>query len=220
MHLTKKCKTPIAIILAMGVAWFIIKTIFTITPLALLAITTAYLALFITFYISDREMRQWFRKNEILFMILAAIGLPTFLFFYQIVGDASEKDYKYEISLKEENNRNISHLKSIVHDLPHDKNTLFWRDFSLSSYQQYWDYISLNYSQECKNLYAAMTINLGEINNINNSRRALAVTRAGFISELQKSAESLDGTFRESMLGNASSTLGIAHEIIKGCQKF
>jgi hypothetical protein len=110
---------------------------------------------------------------------------------------------KYEVSLAEENNRNNSHLASIIADLKNNSNTIFWRDFSLDAYKQYWEYIHLTKSQDCKNKYAELTISLGVLNNINKMRQQLILIPNSFYLE---------------MLKNASSTKPILDFIIGNCQ--
>lgn len=170
-------------------------------------------------YLFESRSRGWLQRHEIFFVILGVV-VPIMLFFWQMASDESQKYYKYEISLKETNNRNIGHLKSIVHDLPNDKDVAFWRNFSLTSYYEYWDYMAKNYSQECKNLYAEMAIALGVLNELNNARRDLLIARAAISTEQHWRAEKLNLSLVGHMIDTASSTLPIAYSIVGKCQQF
>lgn len=153
-------------------------------------------------YLSYINKTDWINKHQS-FITIISILIPIILFCWQQATDKTSTYLKYEISLIEENNRNISHLQSITNDLKNNSRTVFWRDFSTDKYKQYWDYIYLNYSQDCKNLYANLTIQLDVLNKINQIRRELML---------------VTNNLHEQMLHAASTTQPIFNNIISKCQ--
>lgn len=153
-------------------------------------------------YLSFKNKTEWVNKH-VTFLAFIGILIPIILFFWQDIATESRQRLNYEIAIKEENNRNYSHLQSIATDLRQDPNTTFWRDFSIKSYTEFWSYIHLNKSQECKNLYANLTIQLGILNNINRMRQQLIL---------------LPNNLFKQMLEAASSTIPIMDAIIVKCQ--
>ncbi len=186
--------------------WFtkyIIIYLLNIPAINLLWLLTVYALWLITFYIYFKTGgSKWLEKHQIFLAILAII-IPILLFFLQDSMQTVNSFKKYEVSLKEENNRNDSHLQSVISDLTNDSKTVFWRDFSVRSYVEFWDYIHLNKSQECKDLYAALTIQLGVLNNINRMRQELILIPNNLYKE---------------MLDAASSTKPILDSIVSKCQ--
>lgn len=159
-------------------------------------------------YLSYTKSTDWINAHQAFLAVLGVL-IPVILFSWQQVVNESNVFWKHEVSIKEEDNRNSRHLQNIITDLAQDSNTVFWEDFSVDSYRQYWDYIHLNYSQDCKNLYAALTVQLGIINTINKMRRDLILipTRILPVNLSQK------------MLETASSTQPILNRIIGNCQR-
>jgi hypothetical protein len=182
---------------------FVVFRLVNAPPIAFLRLLIIYTLWIITIYIfsETREIR-WLKKHQTFLAILAVI-LPIMLFFLQNSIETINSFKKYEGFLKEENNRNSSHLESIINDLSNDSGTIFWRDFSTRSYVEFWDYIHWHKSQECKDLYATLTIQLDILNNINRMRQELILIP----NELYKN-----------MLNNASSTKPILDSIVNKCQ--
>lgn len=147
---------------------------------------------------------EWINRHQA-FLAVLGILIPIILFWWQQAANESKLFMSREVSLNEENNRNINHLQDIIASLKNDPKTIFWRDFSTDKYKQYWDYIHLNYSQECKNLYANITIQLDVLNNINKMRRELLL---------------IPNDFYKDMLKFASNTEPIFDDIVRKCQKF
>jgi len=116
-------------------------------------------------YLSHKELIEKFNKHQV-FIIILGVFLPIFLFSLQLAINDKDLFLKQLASLKEDNNRNSDYLKSVNNDIKNDKYVIFWKSFSTDNYKGYWSYISLNYSQECKNLYADLTQRFDILNNI------------------------------------------------------
>lgn len=149
----------------------------------------------------------WLEKHQG-FLVLVSILLPVILFFWQQARNESDLFFKKEVILKETNNRNNFHLQNVITDLRKNPEVIFWRNFSVSAYEEHWDYIHLNYLQECKDLYAGLTDGLNVLNDMNEKRRNLAYTRENVPIEL---------SFK--MLENASTTQKVLMDIVGKCQK-
>ena len=97
----------------------------------------------------------------------------------------------------------------IKNNLEQNSNSVFFREFSLASYNEHWHYIHLNYTQPCKDLYAALTINLGALNNMSRLRQELIL----------KPNNELPIDLPKMMLELASTTKPILDSIVGGCQQ-
>lgn len=177
---------------------------------SLFLISTIYVLWIVTLYVylESKGLGNWLNKHQV-FITFLGVVFPIMLFFFHDSVQSITEFKKYEVVLKEENSRNITHLESIVTDLTRDPSTIFWRDFYIDSYKQYWDYIHLNYSQECKNLYAELTIGLGLLNNMNQTRRELIL--------VQSKVPPVNLT--NDMIRSASGTRAVLVDIIAKCQK-
>ena len=158
----------------------------------------------------------WVNRHNV-FINLFSIFVAVFLFAWQQsindrneLGKVQNELLGYEVSLKEENNRNNSHLESILADLPPNDNVMFWRDFSTKSYVELWKYIHLYKSQDCKNLFMALTVDLDVLNNINKMRREVAL--------LPLTKVLLQSQVNRAMIDAASSTKPVLDKIIGRCQ--
>lgn len=192
-----------ALIFELWLTQFIIEYLLIIGPFYFLWLLVVYTLWLTTFYIFFQKSSSNFLEKHQAFLAVLAIIFPITLFFLQDSIQTIQSYRKYEVSLKEENNRNYSHLQSIINDLSKNPYTVFWRDFSLRSYVELWDYIHLNKSQDCKDLYATLTIKLGILNNINRMRQELTL---------------VPNNLYEAMLDEASSTKPILDKIIGQCQ--
>ncbi len=173
-----------------------------------------YIIFFVVLYVSF--FKRWKEKiNEhTVFISALGVAIPVLLFFLQLTINSSEQFIKqegllkeqfvkYEVLLKEENNRNSDHLKSIITDLSRDPYTIFWRDFSVDNYIQHWDHIQFTKSQDCRNLYATLTVNLNSLNNTNKMRQQLIL---------------IPNNLYKDMLKGAYETKPVLDEIIGKCQ--
>lgn len=189
---------------ALLIAQLFLRFLLRISPLRFFWLILYYTTFLILSYIylSYKNKISWVNRHAI-FLTFLGILIPIILFLWQQVATESRVFLNYEVAIKEENNRNNSYLQSIITDLSNDPNTVFWRDFSLRSYTELWNYIHLNKSQECKDLYATLTIQLGVLNNINRMRQELIL---------------VPNNLYDQMLDTASSTKPILDLIVGKCQ--
>lgn len=175
--------------------------------------------LFIIFYIYFvlAQKSAWLEKHQG-FIVMLGILISIILFFrQQSLGEKDlllkERDLflKQTSFLKEDNERNNRHLSSVVNDIKNDPYVIFWRNFYTDNYKEYWSYISLNYSQDCKNLYADLTLSFDGLNNMIKTRNDLLI-KPGFI---QMSIEKLN----TDIMSGASGANLVLNEIIGKCQQ-
>jgi len=136
--------------------------------------------------------------------------LTVFLFSFQQALNEKDLFFKQSSFLREDNNRNNYHLQSIITDIKNYPFTIFWKNFSTDNYKEYWNYISLNYNQYCKNLYADLTMGFDILNNMINTRNNLII-KPGFI-QVDVKKLNLD------IIDSASSTVPVLNEIVGKCQ--
>jgi hypothetical protein len=166
--------------------------------------------LFICIYLYlDYIIIEKINKNQSLIVILGVL-ITIFLFSFQQVLNEKKLFIEQLAFLKEDNNRNNYHIKSIFTDIKNNPYVIFWRNFYTDNYKEYWDYISSNYSQNCKDLYADLTMRFDILNNIIKTRNDLLI-KPGFI---QMDISKLNGVVSEA----ASSTMPVLDEIINKCQ--
>ena len=200
------------IIFAPWIAGLIEIWLLGIDSFRLLYLLILYAFLFIIFFIFLILIKKtvWLEKHQG-FIVALGVLIPTILFFWQQSLERKDLFMRQATSLAEENNRNNDHLASVKTDLTNDRFVLFWRNFSTNSYKEYWSYIHLHYSQECKNLYADLTIRLDSLNNMIETRNNLVI-EPGFI---QIDIEHLNSE----IIKAASNTQPILNEIIGRCQQ-
>ncbi|MDD2730697.1 MAG: hypothetical protein PHW33_01070 [Candidatus Portnoybacteria bacterium] len=200
------------IFLALIISNFTVSWLLSMNYFELLYFLVLYALLFIIVYLYFVLVirARWFKKAQGLIIVLGVM-IPIILFSWQQCLNEKDIFLKQAVSLAEENNRNSDHLKSVETDIKNDKYVLFWRNFSTNSYKEYWSYIHLKYSQECKNLYADLTIKLDNLNDMIQTRNDLLI-RPGFI---QMSIEKLN----TDIMDGASKTDPILNKIISECQQ-
>ncbi|OGW84818.1 MAG: hypothetical protein A3A81_07960 [Omnitrophica bacterium RIFCSPLOWO2_01_FULL_45_10b] len=153
-------------------------------------------------YLANFKSTEWINRHHV-FITVLSILIPITLFSWRQVQSGNEKLLQSEVVLKEENSRNIEQLRLIVEG-NEDPATIYWMDFSTRAYKEKWDYIHLNQSQDCKNLYATLTLQLDALNKINETRRALVL---------------IPNDFHSQFLLGASLTIPMLNEIVSKCQR-
>lgn len=194
------------------IAAFIENRLFDMSSFQLLYFLIFYVLLFLIIYTLLILLKKaiWLEKHQGLIVVLGIL-MPIILFLWQQSLENKDLFLKQAVSLAEENNRNSEHLRSVKTDLNNDKYVLFWRNFSTTSYKEYWSYIHLHYSQKCKNLYADLTVSFDCLNNIIQTRNDLLL-RPGFIPI---NIERLNGE----IIKGASSSESVLNKIIGECQQ-
>lgn len=178
-----------------------VLSLFTLREIVNLLVVYAITGIFLYFLVSA-ETRAKIRNHQGLVTIVGIL-VPVIMLLSQSATNLEREYIKKEVLLKEENNRNNSHLRSIITDLSRDPGTIFWRDFSVDNYKIYWDHIQFTKSPICRDLYASLTIQFGILNNINQLRQRLLL---------------MPNRMNEVMLSAASSTLPILDRVVGECQ--
>jgi hypothetical protein len=196
-------KLLISFIFSLMTIWLLRDLLNQVNSLQIYNLLLYYSLIIICFYILLSKNQKKIINDHQAFFAVIGLLIPVVLFFSQLTNEQVDQFYKIEAILKEENNRNYPHLQSIVTDLSRDPNTTFWENFSTDSYKNYWYYINFNKSQDCKNLYADLTVGLDIINNVNKMRQQLILT---------------PNNLYKTMLSQASSTLPVLSLIVSKCQ--
>lgn len=161
-------------------------------------------------YLAYTQKAAYLEKHQGVIVVLGIL-ISIILFFYQQYLIDKDLFLKQTSVIKEDNERNSRHLNSVINDVKNDPYVIFWRNFYTENYKNYWSYISLNYSQNCKNLYADLTLRFDGLNNMIRTRNDLLI-KPGFI---QMSIEKIN----TDIMSGASDTSTLLNEIIGKCQQ-
>ncbi len=148
---------------------------------SLFAILFGYSVVFILLYTLSKEFKAFVNRNTSLITIISIL-IPLSIFSFQISSEIFYNTFVAEDSIKDSNHLNYRFIEGIEKEIK-DQAPLF--KMNNLNYLKYYDYISKNYSFDCKNRYAGLIVDIDQFNEVTHLRNELMIVRLQLNSESQ-----------------------------------
>jgi hypothetical protein len=112
-----------------------------------------------------------------IFISIVSLMIPIIFFCIRGSFNVYLNSSEAENNIKQNTHYNYKLIEQLEKKIKNDPGVFLWNDFNSDIYKKYLEYISQNYSEECREGYLRVIYEITQLNNINKSKRELIVVR-------------------------------------------